>query len=196
MERQTFDAEYVARLISRDGETERHFTRYFDELLSIKLRSRLRSAHLIEDVKQETFLRVIGALRRNGGIEKPGALGAFVNTVCNNILFETYRNEARFTEDAEERVTPEADAETAIAQRQEREAVRMVIAELGEKDQNILRWIYLEDRDKDEICRRFNVDREYLRVLVHRAKQRFRDAYVRQYEIRLRPEANRDSATL
>lgn len=193
VERQNFDAEYVDRLTKGDRETEKHFTRYFDELLSIKLRSRLRSPHVIDDVKQETFLRVMTVLRRKGGIEKPGALGAFVNSVCNNILFEIYRDEARFTEVTDNRMTPEADAETAMSQAQERAAVRAVISELGPKDQNILRWLYLEERDKDEICRHFDVDREYLRVLLHRAKQRFREAYLKQDDIRPRPATNRDS---
>jgi hypothetical protein len=43
----SFDENYVRRLIAEDPETERHFTEYFGDLLSIKLRSRLhfRAAH-------------------------------------------------------------------------------------------------------------------------------------------------------
>jgi len=33
---------------------------------------------------------------------------------------------------------------------------------------------FLEEKGKDEICKDFGVDREYLRVLLHRAKERFR----------------------
>ncbi len=47
---------------------------------------------------------------------------------------------------------------------------------MAEKDQQILRAVFLEEVDKTEICKRFNVDRDYLRVLVHRAKIRFREA--------------------
>ena len=35
--------------------------------------------------------------------------------------------------------------------------------------------------DKDEICRRFSVDRQYLRVLVHRAKARFQKKLTLSY---------------
>ena len=69
MERQTFDSEYVRRLIDGDHETERNFVDYFDELLTLKLRSRLRSPELVQDVKQETFLRVLNTLRQRGGLE-------------------------------------------------------------------------------------------------------------------------------
>jgi hypothetical protein len=37
--------------------------------------------------------------------------------------------------------------------------------------------VFLEEQDKTDICKRFQVDRDYLRVLVHRAKTRFRDAF-------------------
>jgi RNA polymerase sigma-70 factor (ECF subfamily) len=37
----------------------------------------------------------------------------------------------------------------------------------------------LEDRCKDEVCKDLNVDRGYLRVLLHRAKQSFKAEYLR-----------------
>jgi len=43
VQRQSFDAGYIERLINLDAETERDFAAYFGELLVIKLRSRLRS---------------------------------------------------------------------------------------------------------------------------------------------------------
>jgi RNA polymerase sigma-70 factor (ECF subfamily) len=39
--------------------------------------------------------------------------------------------------------------------------------------------VLLEERDKDEICAEFGVSREYLRVLVHRAKQSFKAFYLK-----------------
>ena len=106
MQRQAFDESYVQRLAQSDQETERDFAAYFGELLAIKLRPRLRTADLIQDVTQETFLRVLKILR-NGGIENPEALGSFVNSVCNNILFEVYRKQSRFTEAPEDRASDE-----------------------------------------------------------------------------------------
>ena len=95
--RHEFDRGYLDRLSSGDPETEAHFTRYFRELLLIKLRSRLRSAALVEDAIQETFLRVLRAVRQPGGIQSPGGFGSFVNSVCNNVLFELYRSHSRLS---------------------------------------------------------------------------------------------------
>ena len=85
---------YIGRLVAEDSLTERHFTQYFGELLSLKLRGRLSSPAAIEDVRQETFVRVLTTLKQRGGLDRPETLGAFVNTVCNNVLFELYRSES------------------------------------------------------------------------------------------------------
>jgi len=179
VQRQSFDAEYVQRLRDFDNETERDFVAYFTELLAIKLRSRLRSQDQIEDVIQETFVRVLKTLR-GSGVDNPGALGSFVNSVCNNVLFEFYRTQSRFSAEVEERPTEDPAAEDVMANEQERHAVRLVMAELPEKDRTILRWLFFDERDKEEVCRTLKVDREYLRVLLHRAKLRFRDDYLKR----------------
>jgi RNA polymerase sigma-70 factor, ECF subfamily len=179
VQRQSFDAEYVRRLIQSDPDTESDFVSYFGELLAIKLRSRLRSPESIQDVTQETFLRVLRTLRQSG-IESPEALGSFVNSVSTNVLFEVYRAQSRVAEQLEDRVSEEISADTAMADEEERTQVRSVLSELPEKDRKILRWLFFDERDKGEVCRALQVDREYLRVLVHRAKQRFRTDYLRR----------------
>jgi RNA polymerase sigma-70 factor, ECF subfamily len=179
VQRQSFDADYVQRLINSDSATEDAFVAYFGELLSIKLRSRLRSPELIQDVTQETFLRVLKTLRQSG-IETPEALGAFVNSVCNNVLFEAYRSQRRATDPLVDYASDDATADTTILEEEERTQVRSVLSELPEKDRKILRWLFFDERDKGEVCRVLQVDREYLRVLLHRAKQRFRTDYLRR----------------
>ena len=185
VQRQSFDAEYVRRLIHSDPETEREFVSYFGELLAIKLRSRLRSPEVIQDVTQETFLRVLKTLRIPAS--KIEALGAFVNSVCTNVLFEVYRAQSRVAEPVEDRISDEIAADTAMADEEVRTQVRSVLSELPEKDRKILRWLFFEERDKGEVCRVLQVDREYLRVLVHRAKQRFRNDYLRRVATKAKP---------
>ena len=47
---------------------------------------------------------------------------------------------------------------------------------MNEKDRQLLRRVFLDEEDKDQVCREFQVDRNYLRVLLHRARLRFRAA--------------------
>ena len=178
MQRQSFDADYVQRLSSSDSETERDFVAYFGELLALKLRSRLRSRDLIQDVIQETFLRVLRTLRQKG-VEQPQALGSFVNSVCNNVLFEVYRGQSRMADPPEDRASEEIPAESAMVNEEERTNVRNVLSQMPEKDRKILHWLFFDEREKGDVCRSLQVDREYLRVLVHRAKSRFRSDYLR-----------------
>lgn len=173
----SFDEDYVRRLASGDPEVERHFTTYFGGMLTIKLRARLRSPQLAEDARQETFLRVIQTLRKEGGLQHPERLGAFVNSVCNNVLMETFRSAGKHgqaPEEAPEQADTTVDLERDIVTRERKQAVEKVLRELPKKDQDILRLIFLEERDKAEICKELAVSGEYLRVLLHRAKSRFR----------------------
>lgn len=177
--RYEFDADYVERLAEGDADAERHFTRYFDALLTIKLRTRLRSPALVEDAKQETFLRVLTTLRQKG-VASAGSFGAFVNSVCNNVLFETYRAESKrrqlVPDDDIEQAEPGPTAESTLVLAAEQTRVREALSGLPEKDQALLRALFFDERSKDDICRTLGVDRPYLRVLLHRAKARFRDA--------------------
>ena len=68
MELFAFDKEYVERLRAGDAATEAHFVAYFDQLLRILLRARMLTPDKVEDVTQETFKRVLAAVRAEGAI--------------------------------------------------------------------------------------------------------------------------------
>jgi RNA polymerase sigma-70 factor (ECF subfamily) len=44
----------------------------------------------------------------------------------------------------------------------------------------LLKAVFLDERDRDEVCAEFGVDRDYLRVMLHRAKQEFKAEYVKR----------------
>jgi RNA polymerase sigma-70 factor, ECF subfamily len=179
---QSFDESYVERLRGGDFRTQEHFVAYFSELIQLKLRSRLHSPQAIEDVRQETFARVFAALR-NDKLRQPDRLGAFVNSMCNNVLLEQYRSSSRNSslEDEEQDDFPALNVDVlgAIAAKQMAEKIREILEEMPERDRRLLREVFLEERDKDEVCRDFGIDRDYLRVLLHRAKQSFKSIYLK-----------------
>jgi len=180
---QAFDAAYVERLCAGDRNTQEHFVRYFTELLQIKLRSRLSSPHAVEDVRQETFARVLAVLSKDG-LRQPERLGPFVNTVCNHVLLEHYRASGRADSlDAEGMPEPAARGANAldiVTTRQIKEKVREILLDLPPRDRALLNAVFLDERDRDEVCREFSVDRDYLRVLLHRAKQEFKTEYIKR----------------
>lgn len=180
MNLQAFDSAYLERLRAGDAETERNFVSYFSELILIKLRSRVRSRQLAEDIRQETFLRVLRTVRTPDGIRSPERLGSFVNSVCNNVLLEFLRSQSRHRPAPDEPVLADNDTpgpEDRLISEERKARVRRVLDLLAPRDKGVLRALFLEEREKDEVCAQFGVGRDYLRVLLHRAKNQFRDLY-------------------
>jgi RNA polymerase sigma-70 factor (ECF subfamily) len=183
MEFCTFDRSYLERLRAGDFRTEQHFASYFDSLIQIKLRSRGRSPEDIEDIRQETFSRVFKAIRSETGIREPEKLGAFVNSICNHVRNEFHRGSQRMAAVEDENAAaaspdPGPDALHQLMSSDSRELVQRIVEELPERDRRILRAVILEERDKDEVCKQMGVDRDYLRVLQHRALNSFRRLYM------------------
>jgi RNA polymerase sigma-70 factor (ECF subfamily) len=176
-----FDKEYVGRLRAGDAATEAHFVAYFDQLLRLLLRARMLPPDKVEDVTQETFRRVLAAVRSEGAIRHPERFGAFVNSICKNALHERERSGKRAEplDEAHYEMPDKApDAHDVLITQESREQVRRVLAELPTRDRDLLRELFFLEKDKDQICRERGVDREYLRVLLHRAKTRFRMEFV------------------
>jgi RNA polymerase sigma-70 factor (ECF subfamily) len=186
MEFRAFDAGYIEKLTAADPETESHFSTYFGQFIFLKLRARRISPEMIEDVRQETLMRVLKALRQGSGIDQPERFGGFVNTVCHNVLLEFLHKQARHPlveENTPERADETVDLDAPLVNEQRKRAVAKALDELAERDREILRLVFFEELDRAEICRRMGVDAEYLRVLLHRAKSRFEAVYVRKNRV-------------
>lgn len=174
----------MERLVARDPATEQHFSSYFGPLLTAKLRSRLRSLEAAEDARQETLMRVVTNIRKQQGLDHPERLGAYVNATCNNVLLETYRSRKRHAstgEDPPEQVDWRPNPESQFVTSERREMVREVLEELNPKDRDLLRAVFLEERDKSEVCEQIGVEGDYLRVLLHRARARFKQVLLKKH---------------
>jgi len=178
-----FDNAYVEKLRNGDAATEHHFFVYFEKLLHIKLRSRMVSPDKVEDLKQETFIRVIAAVRKEGGVLQPERFGPFVNSICNNVLLEYYRTlgKNQQMDEAHQEIPDKVlDLEGMMVSKQSSELVQKILSGLPARDRELLRAVFLEEKDKDTVCRDIGVERDYLRVLLHRAKDKFRAVYEKE----------------
>jgi RNA polymerase sigma-70 factor, ECF subfamily len=177
-----FDLPYLERLRCGDVLTQEHFADYFSQFIRVKLGRRLHSHPVIDDVRQETFVRVWVALRKDKGIRQPERFGSFVNSVCNNVLRE--HNRAPFARAESENAIADSLTDTAtgivdiLAARQLRQQVERILAELPVQHRDLIRKFFWEEHDRDELCRDFGVSRQYLRVLLHRAIRQFKKLYL------------------
>ena len=179
MELFVFDDDYVRRLREGDRDTATHFHAYFRDLLLLKLRRRLASIDAIDEVRQEVFARCFEHL---GELREAKKLGAFVNSICNRVLMEYYRAENRtepLMDEADDIPDPE-DAVASLDSARSAARVRRVLESMPQRDSDILRAVFIDESDKEEVCRRFGVERDYLRVLLHRAKEKFKTFYLRR----------------
>ncbi len=177
MDRYPFDAEYLSRLRDGDPMTVDHFVAYFTERLTIKLWRRGLSKSVMDDVIQETFVRVFVKLRSPNGIVSPERFGAFVFGVCNNFLHEKYRHDSKIDQlgdDCLELPTPDPDVEQMLLLGERGAKAQRTLKLMKGKEAEILVALYIEDQSKDEVCIRFGITRTYLRVVLHRAIARFR----------------------
>ena len=169
-----FDSDYLDALRQGDPATEAHFVDTFSPILMRALRRKVRSADEVRDLHQETFLRVLAAVRSGRGVNKPERFVVFVFGVCNNILREAYRERSRCVALSELENEPVANFPSAYAlvlAEETRSKVHQMLSQLSVNAQTVLEGIFLDEQSKDELCRRLGVTRSYLRVLLYRAKK-------------------------
>ena len=131
----------------------------------------------VDDLVQETLVRFLRAEQRQTIRNNSEEFGAFLNGVCRNVILE-YRRRAR----REPLIDPDMPIpDTGIRPEAEilemRDAIDNGLAELAERDRLILRSLYLEGKDKEDICREWKMSDAQFRVVLFRAKERFRRVY-------------------
>ncbi len=168
-----FNATYVHSLRQGDPATEEHFVSHFSPMLLRKLRKQLRSTELAHDLRQETFLRVLTFLRSDQSIRDPERFEYFVLGVCNNVLHETYRRQKNVVSlDPEFEIVSNAPGPDSCAMAAETaDHLQRMLSGLSPSVRGIVRAALLEGQDRDEICVKFGVNRNHLRLLICRAKK-------------------------
>jgi RNA polymerase sigma factor (sigma-70 family) len=174
------DAELVSGI--RDGDESAGadlFERYSRRVYYLALRE-LRSTADAEDVRAETFLRVLKAIRKQQ-IASPDALRLFILGVARNVILETLRSPLREARgEIPEMPAPEA---AEMVDDDVRLSIQAAIGRLKPREREFLRLHYYEDLPKEEIARRLGVDEERVRLVKSRTLKSFREMYQRARKI-------------
>ena len=149
--------------------------------LRLKLRCKVRY-HVggvcpdVEDLVQETLVRFL-RFAKEERIRNPANVGAFLNGVCNNVILEYRRRIWRDDPGTREVSDGGYSAQAEVELMEVRAAIEAGLAQLADRDHAILRYLYLEDRSREEICRVLGLTDAQFRVALFRAKDRFRKIY-------------------
>jgi RNA polymerase sigma-70 factor (ECF subfamily) len=170
----TFDDDYVRRLRDGDPATVDHYFKYFNLFLRQTLHGSVPFSD-IEDVIQDIHARVWAYLKSGKEIRDGNRFGAFVFKFRDNIVHERRRDHS--TEPLDDVHSVDANQLRELIKKESEEGVRRRLASLPRRDAEILQAVFIDERDKDEICRESQIERGYLRVLVYRALEKFRDKF-------------------
>jgi RNA polymerase sigma-70 factor (ECF subfamily) len=132
----------------------------------------------LDDKVHDTFLVVVQAIRR-GELREPQRLMGFVRTVVRRQVAAHIdrvvhsRKEQAELDSSLRLPDPGRDPEEAAIFRQRNDLIRRVLAELSERDREILTRFYLQEEDQEQICKEMSLSETQFRLLKSRAKARF-----------------------
>jgi len=132
----------------------------------------------LDDKIHDTFVVVVQAIRR-GELREPQRLMGFVRTVVRrqvaahiDKVVQTRREQLDM--DSSVRVVdPRGNPEEAAIFRQREDLIRRVLAQLSDRDREILTRFYLREQSQDQICSEMALTETQFRLLKSRAKARF-----------------------
>jgi RNA polymerase sigma-70 factor, ECF subfamily len=137
----------------------------------------------LDDLVQETLRRFLEACQGER-LRAQEAAGAFVNGICRNVIHE-YRRRLHREVPAPENLPEPAVKGLPDTERFElRQALDLAMKQLSARDRLVLTAFYIEERTTEEILRITGLTVENFRVVLCRAKERFRDIYSRSLKYR------------
>jgi len=167
--------------LTKNGLTENALSESAIDRLRLKLRYKVLY-HLghgcadVDDLVQESLVRFFRAEQRKQ-IRNTEEFGAFLNGVCRNVILEYRRRRRREPPLDPEVPIPDPGVRPDADIFELRNAIDNGLAELAERDRAILRALYLEGREKEDICKEWGMTDAQFRVVLFRAKERFRRVY-------------------
>lgn len=174
------DVQLVAKI--RDGRSDAEaalYERYAPKVYYLALRES-GSPHDAEDVRAETFLRVLQAIRGNA-LRSPEAVASFILGTTRNVLHELYsqRRQAGATKEPESEDLFTPSHEEQFLDSEVQQAIQDTIVRLKPRDRDLLRMHFYEELPTDEIAKRSGIAPERVRLVKSRALKRFGEYYRR-----------------
>jgi RNA polymerase sigma-70 factor (ECF subfamily) len=175
----TSDPELVERIECGDESAESAFYHRYAERLYYLALMRVRSQQDAEDVRSETFLRVLSAIRRRE-LHSPAALARFCMRTLDHVAFELLRKRRRAGADGDAmQEPPPAALDQHFLDEEVKAAIERAMARLKPREREFLRMYYYEELSKEEIARRTGIAGERVRLVKSRALKSFREIYLR-----------------
>jgi RNA polymerase sigma factor (sigma-70 family) len=162
--------EVAVRIQDGDRAAEERFVAIFQGRVRAFARVNLGEPHLVDELVQDVMWAVIRALRE-GRVQEPKQLGAFVFGTARNLVNDVVRTKAR------EKLGPLPEAEIARAATEQQEferghAARQAIAKLEPHERDVLMLSLVEGLNPEQIGERLGIRADAVRQRKARALRR------------------------
>lgn len=167
----------VARIAAGDRRAEHDFVRQYERGVRALVRRHCRpNDPIADDLAQDVLARVLERLRA-GAIRDAAALPAYVQATIVHTTSAEYRARRATEGPAVLDDLPASDNPVErLGSEQLAALLRKVLEQLPvARDREILVRFYLDEQDKDEVCRSLGIDATHFHRVVFRARERFRD---------------------
>jgi len=170
------EANVVARIAAGDKNAEREFVLRYQQGIRVLVRRHCRPGDgAVEDLAQDVLLRVLERLRA-GAIRDTAALPAYIQATIVHAASAEYRSR-RSTAPVEsiEHIAAAGGPTDQFSVAQLRQTLHALLTELPvARDRELLRLFYLDEEDKEEVCKKLGIDEAHFHRVVFRARERFR----------------------
>ncbi len=170
------EPDLVARIAGGDRAAESEFVRRFERGVRALVRRHCRPGDpIVDDLVQDVLAGVIERLRV-GAIHDSAALPGYVQAAAVYATTAEYRRRRPTQNDSTIENLADGDSPTArLEATQLSTMLRTLLAEMPvARDREILARFYLDEQDKDEVCRALDIDPAHFHRVVFRARERFR----------------------
>lgn len=170
--------ELVTNIQQGDSAAEATLYETFSSRIYFLALSELHSQDDAEDIRAETFLRVIQALRE-GKLRSADSLPSFIVGFALNVIREHRRHKSRTDslEDHDYDAPSEGSLEDVFLDAETSRAIEEAAKQMKPREQQFLRMYYYEELPKEEISARLGIKEDRLRLIKSRALASFREIY-------------------
>jgi RNA polymerase sigma-70 factor (ECF subfamily) len=177
-------ADLVSRIRGGDRQAETELVERYNRAVMSIIRRALGNSAIADDLYQETFCIIIEKIRE-GDVREAERLPGFVCGVARNQVIKHFQRAARqerLTE-ADEAVSlphPAQDQLEELLRKESADIVRQILKEMtNERDVQVLFRFYLAEDEKEQICADLGLTSLQFNLVLHRARERYRELYER-----------------
>ena len=185
--RMTYDDEFLAKLRRRDPATCTWFVYTFTPILEAKLRYKLRDLSMIEDLRNDTFCRVLTLVDKDR-VRDPAQFGSFVRGVCDNVIFEHIRKDKGIAEWPEgfEPLDSMPSINQLLEENELRALLRSELRKLSQEEEKLITEIYLDEGDRRKMAEDRGISVSGLNVQLCRTMKPFRQSFLNRVKSKIR----------